>query len=75
MRLNEEILDYEHEHYQANLDRCKPVFRSAFKILNLILINNPNSDILFLTRVNLELVKSLEEVEEYRVAGENAKQP
>ena len=73
MRLSEEIVDYDYEYYRGIFDRCKPIFLTAFKILNLILINNPKSDILFLSRVNLELVKLLEETQEYRIAGENAK--
>ena len=53
MRLNEEIIDYNYTYYRENLDYCKPIFLSAFKILNLILINNSKSDILFLSRVNV----------------------
>lgn len=73
MRVNDDIIDYDYEQYRRNLQICKPIFLNAFKVLNLILINNPRSDILFVSRVNLELVKLQEENQEYRAAGDNVK--
>ena len=65
-RLNNEIIDYDYEFYRKVRENCKPVFLKGLKILNLILINNIKSDVLLLSKINLELVKFLEEAREYR---------
>jgi hypothetical protein len=46
--------------YKEALGKAKPVLLNGFKVLNFILINNQKSDILLLSRINLELMKLLE---------------
>ena len=73
MRLNEEIVDYDYQFFKETLQKCKPVFLNGFKILNFIMLNNNKSDVLLLSRMSLELMKLLEEEQEYQVASQNGK--
>ena len=73
MRLNEEIVDYDYQFYKETLKKCKPIFLNGFKILNFIMLNNQKSDVLLLSRINLELIKLLEEEQEYQVASDNGR--
>lgn len=68
MQLNEELIDYDYQFYREAINKCKPIFLNGFKVLNFIMINNHKSDVLLLSRINLELLKLLEEDKEYKQA-------
>ena len=68
MQLNEELIDYDYQFYREAINKCKPIFLNGFKVLNFIMINNHKSDVLLVSRINLELLKLLEEDKEYKQA-------
>lgn len=52
-RLNGEIIDEDYTHYKKILEDCNPIYLKGLKILNFIMINNPKSDILLQSKINI----------------------
>ena len=72
-RLNEEIIDYDYEIYKNILEKCSPIFLRGLKMMNIIMVNNPKSDILLESKINIELAKLLEEGKFYKMAADNVR--
>ena len=62
------MIDYDYQFYRDAIRKCKPIFLNGVKVLNFIMVNNAKSDVLLLSRINLELLKLLEEEKEYKQA-------
>jgi hypothetical protein len=62
-------VDYDYELYKKIIEKIKSIFVKGLKVLNLVMVNNKKCDVLLLAKINLELVKMLEENKEYYLAS------
>ncbi len=62
-------MDYDYELYKKIIEKIKSIFVKGLKVLNLVMVNNKKCDVLLLAKINLELVKMLEENKEYYLAS------
>ncbi|EAR94374.2 hypothetical protein TTHERM_00049190 (macronuclear) [Tetrahymena thermophila SB210] len=73
-RLCEEITDKIYEQYRELIVKSRPVFTEALKVFNKIMLRNPEADILWVSKYNIELTRLLEEQEEFKQASQNLRE-
>lgn len=67
-KISKEISEEDFLQYNEIIQETSIVYQEALKVFNLILMRNPDADLIWLCKLNLELCKLLEHREEYKLA-------
>jgi hypothetical protein len=74
MTISEEISDEDYSLYRSIMEKAKDVFINGMQVMNSVIMYVPTADIIWTTKLNLELSKLWEQRDEYKLATQCLRQ-